>query len=90
MSDEYSNPPKTILRLPASFSKDNPCLFFIMLVEALPVIAIVIDLPSFLFQKFRQEIRLIVTESNFSAIWAARLRVSHPGTRRFDLNIRNV
>jgi len=48
--------------------KDNPCLFFIMSVQAHPVIAIVIDLPSFLLQKFRQEIRLIVIESNFSAI----------------------
>jgi hypothetical protein len=43
-----------------------------MPVQAASVIAIVIDLPSFLLQKFRQEIRLIVTESNFNAVRAAR------------------
>jgi hypothetical protein len=57
-----------ILTLLSNGIKDNPCLFFIMSVQVRPVIAIVIDLPSFLLQKFRQEIRLIVIESNFSAI----------------------
>jgi len=36
-------------------AKDNPCYLLIIPVQAATVIAIVIDLPSFLRQKFRQE-----------------------------------